>query len=361
MKFKELKLFAGVFLALLALYFITKPRHESVDVDELVQSILIGVSVDDIAEVEAYKETGGEDAPRLILRRTEDDRWRVPTYYNAKGQENRINRLLTDLVEMTGKVRSEDPKHHAMYEIQDQEGIHLLLKDETGKPLANLIIGKKGEDPGTGFVRFAGKDKVYFADKDILSSLNVYGDVDTLTHFRHRSFVDLKAIDVKKEDLTEVVLSKNGAQRHVKKMQREVEEQVDDTTTTTRTETYWVLVRSGRETELEQKEVDKFLRDVTSVYAARLVDRMGDNPLQAQLSNKPRQYGIRFRNPETYIVFKPEEGEQKNVVFGKEYEDGKGFYVYVQEDGLIYQMTTSNYDKIFKWVDDLPEKVKGKS
>ena len=35
--------------------------------------------------------------------------------------------------------------------------------------------------------------------------------------------------------------------------------------------------------------------------------------------------------------------------------------MYVQEDGLIYEVSKYNYDKIFKWVDDLPDKVKKES
>ena len=88
------------------------------------------------------------------------------------------------------------------------------------------------------------------------------------------------------------------------------------------------------------------------------MDRLGGNTLEAQLSNKPRQYGINFRNPKTYMVFKPADGEQKNIYFGKEYERDEGNYGYVQEDGLIYKVTKSNFDKIFKWVDDLPKKEK---
>lgn len=357
MKEKELKLFAGVFLALLVLFFITRPRHTSVDLDEFVQNILIGISVEDIAEVEVYKENGTENPPRLTFTHV-DEQWRVPTHFNAKGQKSRIERLLNDLVEMTGKVRSEDPKHHEMYEILDEQGIHMILKDETGKPLANLILGKKAEDPGTGFIRFTGKDKVYFTDKDLLSSLNVPSNTDTMTHFKHRSFINLKAIEEKKDELIEVAISKNRVQRHIKKLEREVEVEKDDSTTTTEKESYWVLVKGNREIELEQKEVDKFLREVSSVYAASVVDRLDGNTLEAQLSNKPRQYGINFRNPSNYIVFKPLDGEQKNIYFGKEYEKDKGYYVYVQQDGLIYKITKSNYDKIFKWVDDLPKKEK---
>ena len=39
MKEKQLKIFAGVFLGLLIVYFISKPRHTGVDLDEFVERI----------------------------------------------------------------------------------------------------------------------------------------------------------------------------------------------------------------------------------------------------------------------------------------------------------------------------------
>jgi len=111
----------------------------------------------------------------------QEDQWYLTTKFNCKAQESAINRLLDTVLEMTGKVRSTDPKHLEQYKITDEQGIHLILKDEAEKTLVNLIIGKKSEDYNTGFVRFAGKDKVYFVDKNVLSNLSISGDIDTVS------------------------------------------------------------------------------------------------------------------------------------------------------------------------------------
>lgn len=355
MKEKEIKIFAGVFIVLLLLFFLTKPRHSSVNIDEFVQTILIGVAKEDVASIEVYKQLDPENKAQMLLVRDETDNWRVATKFNAKGSKSKIDGLLDDLIEMTGKVRDDNVGHHEMYEVTDAQGIHLLLKDESGKPLGNLIFGKKGEDSGSGFVRIADREKVYFADKDILSKLSIYSAIDTLTKFKDQSFVDLKAIDQKKEDVFEVAVAKNGTQRYAKRLEREVEEQVDDSTTTTKKEDYWVLVKGNQEVELDKSEVNKMLGDVTSVYASEVVDKIGQSLNDL---NKPQTYGLNLRNPRNYLVFKNKEGKQTNIIFGKEYEADKGYYMYVQEDGLIYEVSKYNYDKIVKWADDLPEKVK---
>ena len=71
--------------------------------------------------------------------------------------------------------------------------------------------------------------------------------------------------------------------------------------------------------------------------------------------NKRGKYGM--RRPNRYLVFKAPDKDQENILFGKEYEKDKGYYMYVQKDGLFYKVTKSNYDKIFKWKDDLPTKT----
>ena len=112
-------------------------------------------------------------------------------------------------------------------------------------------------------------------------------------------------------------------------------------------------MKGEKEIDLEKKEVDNFLRDVTKIRAQKVVDRIGNS--LADL-NKNAKYGLsRARN---VVVFKAPDGQQQNVIFGKEYEKDKGYYMHVQYDGLVYHLNKSTYDKIFKWAEELPKKTK---
>lgn len=353
MKEKQLYIFAGVFVVLLLLFFITKPRHTSVNVDELVQTIVFGVAKEDVKNIEIYKEAGTEQPIKMVFAE-QNGQWHIPTRFNSKAQKSRIDRLLDEVLELTGKVRSSDPKHFETYQITDAQGIHLLLKDEANKPLANLVLGKKGEDSNSGFVRFGGKEKVYAVDKNLLASLNIYGEIDTLSQFKDDVFVDLQAVDRDKDKLGLIALLHEGKQMIVKKVEKDVEVTNPDSTTTTKKEEQWVLATGNKEIELDPKEVDNFIRDVTKIRAEKVVDRI-NNPLDEM--NKNSRYGISQRS--SAVVFQDKETkEQNNVIFGKEYEKDKGYFMYVQYDGLIYHVSKSNYDKIVKWVEELPKKVK---
>ena len=277
----------------------------------------------------------------------------MPTKYGCKAQKNRIDRLLDTVLEMTGKVRSSDPKHLDSYKITDSQGVHFILKDETDKSLANLIIGKRSEDSDAGFVRFADKEKVYAVDKNLLSTLGVYGDPDTLTMFKDDSFIDLQAVDQDKDKLELIGMVVNGKEMVIKQIEKEVEVTNADSTKSTKPEKIWVLQKGKKEVELDKKEVDKFVRDVTKIRAQKVIDRIGNTLGDL---NKSGKFG--FSRPTHYVVFKRPDGPQENVIFGTAYEKDKGYYMHVQYDGLVYEVVKSNYDKIFKWMDDLPKKVK---
>lgn len=356
MEERHLKIFAGVFAALLVIFLISKPRHAGVNLDDFIQSVVFGFSKEDVKSVEVYKELPSENRAQMMFVGLEDESWRMPTYYNAKVQKSKIDRLLNDIIDMTGKVRSSDPKHFDTYQISDEQGIHLLLKDEGENPLANLIIGKKSEDYGSGFVRFAGSEKVFSVDKNILSALNIYGDIDTLSAFKSSNFVDLQAVDQENEDLELIGLVAERKEMIVKRVEKEIEVMQEDSTMTTKKEKEWVLVQGTREIELDQDEVEQFLSDVTRIRGTEVVDRIGGSLADI---NKTSQYG--FSRPTHYIVFRAPEKEQENVLFGMSYEEDKGYYMNVQYDGLVYKVSKSNYDKIFKWIEDLPTKKKTES
>ena len=228
--------------------------------------------------------------------------------------------------------------------------------------MANLIVGKKGEDYGTGFVRFAGKDKIYSIDKNILSSLSISGETDTLTKFNEKSFVDLNAVKLDKEDFQLAALVAKGKELVLKKIEKEIEtneakeeEQTAeaDTTKPMKKEYEWVLVKGKREVKLDQKEVDKFFKDITSIYAQEVVDNIGNT-----LADLTKSSRYKFDRPSHYIVFIREEDNTKlNIIFGKEFEKDKGYFMQVQYDKLVYKVNKSKYDTIFKWVEELPKKL----
>jgi len=351
---KQLKIFGIAFLSLLILYLITKPGNQSVDIDKLVQSIVIGVEPEDIGSIEIYKETGENKNAKLIFNK-KDNQWRITNHFNCKAENSKMERLINDVLEMTGKVRSSDPDKLDLYKITDSQGLHMILKDEGGNTLANLIIGKKTKDPGSGFVRISGHNKVYFTDKDLLASIGFFGEIDTMTTFNVERFVDLDAVVINRDNLEMIGLVKNGRELVVKQIEKK-QDKADkkDSTSVPVSTKEWVLVKGKKELSLNKDEVKRFLDDVTKIFAHEVIDRVGGTFADY---NKSVKYG--FQNSRTYLVFQTPDQHRKAVIFGKKYEKDKGYYMLVKyDDGLVYKVTKSTFDKIYKWIDDLPKRVK---
>ncbi|MBN1349475.1 DUF4340 domain-containing protein [candidate division KSB1 bacterium] len=355
-KFLILYVFASIFLVLLVVYFVTKPKPASTNIDEIQQSIVIGVSLDDVKNIEIYKEKADK---KIEMRFTKQDgKWYIPTHFNCNGNASRIEQIIKDMLEMQGKVQATGEHLFDRFEIDDHQGIHILLKDEADKALANLIIGKKGEDYGTSFVRFAGRDKIFSADKNIISTLRIYGEVDTLTTFKVNNFVNLTAVEFEKDDLVTIGLVQKGKGITLKRETREVKVETTEADSVSaepemKSENFWAITEPRR-IELDQKEVEKCLNDIRRISGQKVVDRIGDNLLTD--SGKYSTYGL--NNPTGYIAFFTEDGSRTDVRFGREFEKDKGYYFMNQNDGLVYEVTKFNYDRIFKWIKDLPEKKK---
>lgn len=355
MKERHLYVFSGVLFALLIVYFITKPRMAKINYDEIVQTVVFGFENGDVKEIEVYKQTANKEIKMQLVKH--DKQWYIPTKFNAKVRDYSVNRIIDDIIEMTGKVATSDPRHFETFKISDEQGIHVILKDEAQKPLANLIIGKKGEEYNEGFVRFADKDKIFRVDKNILSSLSIHGEADTLTKFNEQSFIDLNAVKIEKKDLQVAGLVVNGKEMVIKKVEKQeakpTAEAQTDTTKPTPKEYEWVLLKGNREIPLDQKEVEKFFNDVTSINAQEIVDHIGNTLADLSKASK-----YRFDRPSHYLVFIKENDDTRyNIIFGKEYEKDKGYFMQVQYDNLVYKVGKSKFDTIFKWLDDLPTKL----
>ena len=139
----------------------------------------------------------------------------------------------------------------------------------------------------------------------------------------------------------------------IKKVEKEVEVMQNDSTMATETQTDWVHVKGSGEIALQKSEVDKFLRDITRIRAKEVVDHLGGGFVNMQKTN---QYGI--TRPVSYIILEDKDGQRKNIIFGKWYDREEGLYMQVQWEGTIYKLAKSSYEKITKWADELPAKIR---
>jgi hypothetical protein len=81
---------------------------------------------------------------------------------------------VTQMMETAKALRLSDlasnkAKTHELFEVADDQGLKVNFLDPAGKPLAQMIVGKRGDNYGTAYVRRAGEDSTYLVGQNLTS------------------------------------------------------------------------------------------------------------------------------------------------------------------------------------------------
>jgi len=159
-----------VLVVLVGGYILTQDRRPDLDTTggfvELVEGTL---STDDVYTLSLSK--GDEDGVTVVQR---DGDWVVASHHDAPANLNKVRTLLGNLETVSGELRSEDASVLDAYALDDPNAYHLEVLDESGTPMAALLIGKRS---GSGcFVREPGSDRVMLADHNFLSDFGLWAE-----------------------------------------------------------------------------------------------------------------------------------------------------------------------------------------
>jgi hypothetical protein len=127
-------------------------------------------------EVKEYDEESAQLTTFSV--KLENGQWVIPSHnnYPADGTEQMGKAAASFIDVKKDVVRSDDPADHAEFGVIDPEdpaatkdtrGRRVTIKDQSGKPLADIIIGKDvPERQGYKFVRYPGENRVYAVEID---------------------------------------------------------------------------------------------------------------------------------------------------------------------------------------------------
>lgn len=69
---------------------------------------------------------------------------------------------------MEGTLVSNNPEKQALYQVDEQTGLRLVLFGKNERKIADLIIGKSGPDATSTYVRRAGEDRVFLVPRTLV-------------------------------------------------------------------------------------------------------------------------------------------------------------------------------------------------
>jgi hypothetical protein len=334
MKKKTLYTLLGALAVLVIIYLIQLSTHKKVSVEESTVPILPDFSPAAIVKIEAYQDTSAEKS--LILDKTHD-RWVVKSNFGAKAKETQVTKLLESLEGMRGQLRSTREELLSDFSIGEEQTFHLVLYDEEGNQLYHLLVGKKGPDWKSAFVRRAGESKVYLANENLLTQFGIYGEGTRELDFNR--WTDLKLFDFDEKDLTQMVVETPKRKRVFERREKTPKVSEDTTeaemTRAPQVEYEWVQISPEYES-LEARPIQNLARAMVNLHGAEVVD-----------PDKPQEYGLSKSRHRVELTLTG--GRSVVFVVGEESDKKTGNrYCQASESDLVYTIPKFQFENIFE-------------
>ncbi len=321
----------GVLLVILILfaggYWYSKSQRRDLDQTggyvDLVQGPL---STDSVYGLAVYR---GSDPDKgfTLVRRGND--WIMNSHYDAKANVNRLRTLLTNLENLDGEPRSNDPSVLADYDLDDSNAVHLVLKDESGGEILHLLLGKAAT--GGAFVRKNGSNQVLLASRNLLSDFGIWGEdnrdpVPT-------TWLDLDVYKPDRDSVTSISLKKGKSLISLKKVYQEPAK--GDTAKVKKPLPYeWEVTQPKHFTALKTR-ADGVLTTLSNMRA-RDVAPKPDTPAEYGLSDDADWAEVTVNDSAT-----------TRLLFGKEGPDGQ-FYMKLKGDDRYWLVSDYVRGNVFK-------------
>jgi len=142
-----------------------------------------------------------DQGKKVELARNADGSWRVPSYFDMPADFDKISRLIQDLNEAkVDRFVTSNPERLAHLEFKDSS---IALRDQAGKEIWSLSLGKTSEMGNGRFIRFGSEPKAFF------SNLHVWLDTDA------KGWANAQLVAVKPDDVSRVEIPFDGGARIV--------------------------------------------------------------------------------------------------------------------------------------------------
>lgn len=238
-----------IFLALLVGYILQQRSLRPASVGEVFRPLLKGLSSSVIDEIVLWQ---GQN--QVVLRK-ESGRWWLISPLKAPAQPEKVDHLLKAVVTLRGEERVRGREFWANFSLKEDQALHLILRSG-GKDVAHILVGRRGPQWSSSFVRLAGEEIVYLVPEDVLGMLEIWNQEPKVP--AARVFVDLKVLSPRPETLERLVFAWPE-----KKVSWSLEKTKDG----------FVLRQGGQARALTKEEVEGLIRRAFPLYASDLLDK----------------------------------------------------------------------------------------
>ncbi len=256
MRFWQLIALGLIFISLTLLYFL-KQRPMSQEMAKVFITILPEIKEGRPDYICAVSRS--DTSKKLELRKTKDG-WEVHVKQKeqdfwAPAKEPRVEKLIKDLSDFTGELRSSNKKYLRDFGLGQGQGLEVVLKRD-GSHIAKIVVGKKGPSWGTSFVKRDDSDRVFLVSRDLLGDFDIWtneirGPIDV------RPWMDLVVIPNTSIDIEECRFESKAVNWS---LSRQKGDEKDGNGT-------WAFTVKGKKRLISQEDASKILDQFFPFYA----------------------------------------------------------------------------------------------
>lgn len=327
---KSLTLLAIALVVLGVLSWVTtKRRYATVEgggFEQLMDKPIDGAAVHTIR---AW--LGSEPDSTVELDRAGDG-WIVASSYGWPAKADLVNTLLDDLSNLKGELRSSSADVLADYQIDDDNGVHVIGQGTGGTELFHLVVGKTALRGGS-FVRREGSNDVFLSGASLRSSFGVWGDEPKPP--QPKRWLELRVHKAERQDIDRIVLHDGGEDIALEKGFETAPPAEDDSSGVSMPDRSQWTWKADKQGEFDKSKADGILGTLCNLYASDVVPP----------SEEDDPFGL--KNPKRSLDITFQDGHTVHIAFGNNAEEDKKTYVVVGEDGLPALIYKSTVDRLF--------------
>jgi hypothetical protein len=291
---------------------------------ESLAALDIDFNAENAAKIDVFK----QDYPDSGLHFAKIDTvWVVTNAYNAPAKKPDIEKLLTDLNEVSGEIRAESAELYDDFDITDEKALQIEISDDGGSKLLHAYIGKGGTGMQS-FIRLAGSPTVYLANENFISRFAAW-NAPPEKKLPINRWVELALCDIPRENVKSIILKRGKTEYEFA-----MEEEPSEDTLTPPVEA-WTQVAPQKGKKLEESKIKRLHSTISSMRASDVADP----------ENRDK-FGL--DNPYYSIKVLDGEGKSTYIKFSKPFDDKDNRYAVVEGKNALYVVPSGTFDRVFQ-------------
>ncbi|MEP9409818.1 MAG: DUF4340 domain-containing protein [Candidatus Brocadia sp.] len=266
MKNKQIFVALAVFFILVVIYFFALRKPEKSTAVVGYQPVSNDFSPKNVRKIELYK--GNDKKDSVILQKDLDD-WKVESSFMVPADHDKVQKLIGAFENIEGKIRAAGKEFFDNFHLSDDNALHLVFTAENST--LHVLIGKRGEDYASTFIRLSDKDDILLVDKDLYSEMGMWGgNVPESDNWIEKRFLNLD-----KELIQEIAYHRNGKDFLFTREEKKSEdkgESGDDKNKDEKKEYEWKLTSWDKIFEADESKIQDIVSAASSLWIEKAVD-----------------------------------------------------------------------------------------